>query len=673
MKNKRNLIQEIRRINNINLGKEVITEQETPILDLISLLVQRGSRDVKTQNLITQLGNASSQGKQISLLNQLRKSSDTLISNLVKSIDNDLTTALVEIIPRISRNKSVQDKIVSDIQAGVSMQETLNNISVFFKETYDSYVDDLLLRAFQNSLKKTYDEISASITPSKPQPPTPPKPQPPTPSPTNPASIIRNFFRDLLSQKPEFQVNLKTFQKSASDQVNRIKQLIEEYAQPNKTDEQIKEITSEVKKLILDLSQKDKEMVSLIETEIENGLKFSKGPERERWSSLKSAMELIKKDGADFGFIEKIASPLSEAWVTIREGLKYGLAWDRNLLLVAGKNIATWFPNLSNGIKALRKIQGVKASELPFVEGPFAGLKNFFVTSTFPGSLRGIPLGAPRQEIIKVGNIIKEKKTLESGYQAIYDLQKNSKTKAWASLAIEKITKVIKWQVYFGVLNALKSYVLFLYQSDEEMQKEYRGCIDEVGEAMARGDISLDESPDPEKIPSCLIQIQTGEQEVFTFPGSSWLYSLSNGFLGRDTYTKQELIEAILIRAYLYRGAEEDEAAEGVFNFIISPLIEPLTKMKMEEAGVGFFMGYLPAWAYELSTEIIPKTWARMVRGGTSEVGDALERMRTEAESAARELEQETGLELPIDTTIPTEEPVDLTTDDDVPPPPPGG
>jgi hypothetical protein len=657
MRNKRNLIQEIKRINSINLGKEIITEQEGPILDLITALVRRGSNDKQTQSLITKVSETQATGKRISLLSQLRKSQDIEISRLVKSIDNDILQELETIIPRLTNNKSVQTRIIQDIQNGVSKEDSIKNILTQFQRTYGDYANDFVNK-FSSSVGKTYDNILAKInppTPPKPEPdkpepdkPDPNKPEPPIPSPTDYISIIRKFFRDLLSKKPELQTNLKTFQISASEKVNRIKALVEEYAQPKMDGVRLKEISKEIRKIMVELGQEDKELVGVIELEIKNGLNNSPKAERKNWELLDAAMKDIKERGGDFTYIENIASPLSDFWVTIREGIKYGLAQERNFFIVSASNISGWFPRMSNFITALRKIQGVDVKELGLVLSPFDGGMNIAVTSTFPGSMRGIPAGAPRQEIIKVGEIVKSKKDLPSGYQAIYDLQKNSKTKAWASLAIEKITKVIKWQVYFSVLNALKSWVLFLYQSDEELQMEYRDCIKQVGDAMERGDISLDEAPNPEKIPSCLVEIEMGDQEVFNFPGSSYLNSLTFGYLGRDSYTKQELIQAILIRAYLQRGAEDDEWALGIYNFFIQPMIEPLTKLTLTEAGLGFFFGYAPAWAYEIATNYVPKTWSRIVTGGTTGVDEALENIRTQAETAASELEETTGLEIPV-------------------------
>ena len=650
MKNKRSLIQEIKRINSINLGKRIITEQEGPILDLITALVRRGSKDIETQSLITQLdGSQLNKGKQFRLLGELKKSVDSEIVTLIKSVEKDIIEELQIIIPRISNSSNVRDRIILDIQNGISEEQSIKNISLQFQRTYGEYAKNFT-KAFDTLLKKTYDDVSSAINPPKPQPP---KPQPPIPSPTDPISIIRKFLRDLLSKKPELQTNLRTFQISASEKINRIKELVEEYAQPKMEGGRLQEIGREIRKIMVELGQKDKDMVNQIDLEIQNGLKSSQGfAKKEEWRLLADAMTQIKADGADFTFVEKIASPLSEAWTTIREGIKYGLAQDRNISIVLAKNISKWFPNVSNFFSSLRKIQGVDIKELGLVQGPFGGGMNFLVTSTFPGSMRGIPLGAPRQEIVKVGNIIKDKKDLPSGYQAIYNLQKNSKTKAWASLAIEKITKIIKWQVYFGVLNALKSWVLFLYQSDEELQMEYRDCIKQVGDAMERGDISLDEVPNPEKIPSCLVDIEMGNQEVFNFPGSSWLFSLTGGRLGRESYTKQELIQAMLIRAYLQRGAESDDVALGVYNFVVKPMIEPLTKLTLEEAGLGFLGGWAPAWAYELATNYVPKTWSRIVTGGSTNVSEALENIRTEAETAATELEDSTGITL--DTSIPT-------------------
>lgn len=646
MRNKRNLIQEIKRINSINLGKEIITEQEGPILDLITALVRRGSNDKQTQSLITKVSETQAKGKRISLLSQLRKSQDIEISRLVKSMDNDLLQELETIIPRLTNNKSVQTRIIQDIQNGVSKEDSINYILRRFQKTYGDYANEFV-NEFSSSVGKTYDDISAKINPPTPPKPDPNKPEPPIPSPTDYISIIRKFFRDLLSKKPELQTNLKTFQISASEKVNRIKALVEEYAQ-TKIGDRLIEINEEVRKIMVELGQEDKKLVGIINLEIENGLKNSSKAESKKWELLAAAMKKIKEDGGDFTYIEKISSPLSDFWVTIREGLKYGLAMDRNFFLWYAKTIATWFPNLTSGIKALRQIQGVKADDLPFVEGPFTGPKSLFVTSTFPGSMRGIPAGAPRQEIIKVGDVIKSKKDLPSGYQAIYDLQKNSKTKAWASLAIEKITKVIKYQVYFGVLNALKSWVLFLYQTDEEFQMEYRDCIKQVGDAMERGDISLDEVPNPEKIPSCLVEIEMGDQEVFNFPGSSYLFSFTNGWLGRESYTKQELIQAILIRAYLFRGAEKKEFALGFYNFFVRPMIPPMTEATLAEVGLGFFFGYAPTWAYEIATNYAPKSWSRLVTGGSTEVSEALKKLRIQAIEAAEELEQDMGLEIPV-------------------------
>ena len=647
MRNKRNLIQEIKRINSINLGKEIITEQEGPILDLITALVRRGSNDRQTQSLITQLPNASTKGKRISLLSQLRKSQDIEISRLVKSVDNDILQELETIIPRLANNRSVRNRITQDIQNGVSENDSIRNILAQFRKSYGDYANDFV-DTFSGSLGKTYDDISAKINPPTPPKPDPNKPEPPIPSPTDYTSIIRKFFRELLSKKPELQTNLRTFQISASEKVNRIKALVEEYAQPKMKGDRLDEINKEIRKIMVELGQEDKDLVGIIDLEIQNGLNNSPKAERKNWELLAAAMKDIKEKGGDFTYIEKIASPLSEAWVTIKDGLKYGLARERNFFIVAASNIAEKFPKISKFFTALRKIQGVDVEELGIVKSPFGTGMNIAVTSTFPGSMRGIPTGAPRQEIIKVGDVIKSKKDLPSGYQAIYDLKKNSKTKAWASLAIEKITKVIKYQVYFGVLNALKSWVLFLYQSDEELQMEYRDCIKQVGDAMERGDISLDEAPNPEKIPSCLVEIEMGDQEVFNFPGSSYLFSFTNGSLGRESYTKQELIQAILIRAYLIRGAEDDEAALGFYNFFVRPMIPPMTETTLAEAGLGFFFGYAPTWAYEIATNYAPKSWSRLVTGGSTDVSEALKKYRIQAIEAAEELEQDTGLEIPV-------------------------
>jgi hypothetical protein len=652
MRNKRNLIQEIKRINSINLGKEIINEQEGPILDLITMLVRRGSNDVETQSLITKLNGAQTKGKQYSLLGELKKSVDSEIVALIKSVEKDIIADLQTIVPKVANSVQVRNRIMRDMQKGISKEDSIKNISIKFQQTYGEYAKNFT-KAFDTYLTKTYDDISNAINPPKPEPP---KPEPPTPSPTDPLSIIRKFFRDLLSKKPELQTNLRTFQKSASEKINRVKALVEEYAQPGMEGTRLQEISKEVRKIMVELGQQDKAMVDLIDLEIQNGIKSAQGwAKKEEWRLLEAAMKEIKGSGADFTFVEKIASPLSEVWVTIRDGIKYGLAQDRNLSIIWAKNISTWFPNISNFSSALRKIQGVDVKELDIVKSPFDDGMNFVVTSTFPGSMRGVPAGAPRQEIVKVGNIIKEKKNLASGYQAIYDLQKNSKAKAWASLAIEKITKVIKWQVYFGVLNALKSWVLYLYQSDEELQMEYRDCIKQVGDAMERGDISLDEASNPEKIPSCLVEISMGDQEVFNFPGSSWLFSATGGYLGRDSYTKQELIQAILIRAYLQRGAEDDETASGVSNFLVKPIIEPITKLTISEFGLGFFFGYAPTWAYEIVTNYVPKTWSRMVTGGQTGVDEALENIRTQAETAATDLRDTTGLEVPTQLESETE------------------
>jgi hypothetical protein len=652
MRNKRNLIQEIKRINSINLGKEIINEQEGPILDLITMLVRRGSNDVETQSLITKLNGAQTKGKQYSLLGELKKSVDSEIVALIKSVEKDIIADLQTIVPKVANSVQVRNRIMRDMQKGISKEDSIKNISIKFQQTYGEYAKNFT-KAFDTYLTKTYDDISNAINPPKPEPP---KPEPPTPSPTDPLSIIRKFFRDLLSKKPELQTNLRTFQKSASEKINRVKALVEEYAQPGMEGTRLQEISKEVRKIMVELGQQDKAMVDLIDLEIQNGIKSAQGwAKKEEWRLLEAAMKEIKGSGADFTFVEKIASPLSEVWVTIRDGIKYGLAQDRNLSIIWAKNISTWFPNISNFSSALRKIQGVDVKELDIVKSPFDDGMNFVVTSTFPGSMRGVPAGAPRQEIVKVGNIIKEKKNLASGYQAIYDLQKNSKAKAWASLAIEKITKVIKWQVYFGVLNALKSWVLYLYQSDEELQMEYRDCIKQVGDAMERGDISLDEASNPEKIPSCLVEISMGDQEVFNFPGSSWLFSATGGYLGRDSYTKQELIQAILIRAYLQRGAEDDETASGVYNFLVKPIIEPITKLTISEFGLGFFFGYAPTWAYEIVTNYVPKTWSRMVTGGQTGVDEALENIRTQAETAATDLRDTTGLEVPTQLESETE------------------
>jgi hypothetical protein len=652
MRNKRNLIQEIKRINSINLGKEIINEQEGPILDLITTLVRRGSNDVETQSLITKLNGAQTKGKQYSLLGELKKSVDSEIVALIKSVEKDIIADLQTIVPRVANGQQVRDSIMRDIQKGISKEDSIKNISEKFQKTYGEYAKNFT-KAFDTYLTKTYDDISNAINPPKPDPN---KPEPPIPSPTDPFSLIRKFFRDLLSKKPELQTNLRTFQKSASEKINRVKALVEEYAQPGMEGSRLQEISKEVRKIMVELGQQDKAMVDIIDLEIQNGIKSAQGwAKKEEWRLLEAAMKEIKGSGADFTFVEKIASPLSDAWIVIREGIKYGLAQERNLLIKAAKVVSEWFPKTTRFFSGLREIQGVDWKELNIVKSPFDTTTNIAVTSTFPGSMRGIPAGAPRQEIVKVGNIIKEKKNLASGYQAIYDLQKNSKTKAWASLAIEKMTKVIKWQVYFGVLNALKSWVLFLYQSDEELQMEYRDCIKQVGDAMERGDISLDEAPNPEKIPSCLVEIAMGDQEVFNFPGSSYLFSIFGGALGRESYTKQELIQAILIRAYLERGAEDDEVALGVYNFFVRPMIEPITKLTLEEAGLGFFFGYAPTWAYEIATNYVPKTWSRIVTGGQTGVDDALENIRTQAETAASDLEETTGLEIPVQLESETE------------------
>ena len=174
---------------------------------------------------------------------------------------------------------------------------------------------------------------------------------------------------------------------------------------------------------------------------------------------------------------------------------------------------------------------------------------------------------------------------------------------------------------------------------------------------MERGDISLDEARDPEKIPSCLVEIAMSDEEVFTFPGSGspFLMSVTRGLLGRDSYTKQELIQAILIRAYLERGAEEDEVGSGVYNFFVRPVLEPITKLTLEEAGLGFFFGYAPTWAYEIATNYVPKTWSRIVTGGATGVDEALENIRTQAETAASDLEETTGLEIPVQLESETE------------------
>jgi hypothetical protein len=653
MRNKRNLIQEIKRINSINLGKEIINEQEGPILDLITTLVRRGSNDVETKSLITKLNGAQTKGKQYSLLGELKKSVDSGIVALIKSVDKDIIADLQTIVPRIANGQKVRDRIMQDIQNGISKEDSIKNISEKFQKTYGEYAKNFT-KAFDTYLTKTYDDISNAINPPKPKPP---KPEPPIPSPTDPFSLIRKFFRDLLLKKPELQTNLRTFQISASEKINRVKALVEEYAQPGMEGSRLQEISKEVRKIMVELGQQDKEMVNLIDLEIKNGLKNTTKVERKNWELLDAAMTSIKADGADFTFVEKIASPLSDAWTVIRDGIKYGLAQDRNLLIKVAKIVSTWFPNSTKLSSWFREIQGVDWKELNLAKSPFGIATNIAVTSTFPGSMRGIPVGAPRQEIVKVGNIVKEKKNLASGYQAIYDLQKNSKTKAWASLAIEKMTKVIKWHVYFGVLNALKSWVLFLYQSDEEIQKKYRNCIKQVGDAMERGDISLDEARDPEKIPSCLVEIAMSDEEVFTFPGSGspFLMSVTRGLLGRDSYTKQELIQAILIRAYLERGAEEDEVGSGVYNFFVRPVLEPITKLTISEFGLGFFFGYAPTWAYEIATNYVPKTWSRIVTGGATGVDEALENIRTQAETAASDLEETTGLEIPVQLESETE------------------
>jgi len=212
MRNKRNLIQEIKRINSINLGKEIITEQEGPILDLITALVRIGSNDRQTQSLISQLSRTQTKGQRISLLSQLRKSQDIEISKLIKSVDNDILQELQTIIPRLANNRSVRNRITQDIQNGVSRKDSINNIMVRFRQSYGDYANDFV-NEFSGLLGRTYDDISDTINPPKPPEPNPvPNPVPPIPNPSDPTSILRKFIRNIFSKKPEFQTTLNTFQ-----------------------------------------------------------------------------------------------------------------------------------------------------------------------------------------------------------------------------------------------------------------------------------------------------------------------------------------------------------------------------------------------------------------------------------------------------------------------------
>jgi hypothetical protein len=636
MRNKRNLIQEIKRINSINLGKEIINEQEGPILDVITTLVRRGSNDVETKSLITKLNGAQTKGQRISLLSQLRKSKDIEISKLVKSLDNDILQDLETIITRIANNRSVRGKITKDIQNGISREDSINNIIRRFQETYRDYANDFV-NPFSGLLGKTYDDISATINPPKPPEPNPvPNPVPPIPNPSDSTSILRKFFRDLLSKNPELQTNLRTFQISASSKVNKVKALIEEYATPGLDGSRIQEIEDEVRKLMVELRKEDLSVMNQIKDEIDNGsdnaITYS---EKTKWKLLKNAYEGIEKKGASFGYIEKLA-PKGGSWLTISEGVKYAFAWERKILLKIARRLGkTW---IGDAWKGLREKSGQKIEDLNLVTSPFTGLKKFAATSTFPGSLRGIPKGAPTEKIEKVGNTLKSKTTIESGYKEIYNLQKSPELKAWASLAIEKIIKVVKFQLYAGVLNALVTYVKYLYQSDREIQDEYANCIIEVGKAIDNGDISINEEPDPEKIPTCLLKIIEEDKDIYNFPGSSWFFG--------DDYTKEELVKAIVIRAYLQRGAETGENGEFLVNAFIKPVLEPIMEITLGEGLINLFGGYLPSWAWEFWSNYVPNTILGELTGSSTGLDQTMQDLMRRAEQARTELETDTGIEI---------------------------
>jgi hypothetical protein len=514
----------------------------------------------------------------------------------------------------------------------VSRKDSINNIINQFRQSYGDYANDFI-DTFSGSLGKTYDDISNQI-PSPPKPD--PNPVPPIPNPSDSTSILRKFIRNIFSTKPEFQTTLNTFQKSASSKVNQVKALIEEYTTQGLEGSRIRQIEDEVRKLMVELRKEDLSVMNQIKDEIDNGLNNAKTySEKTGWRLLKTAYEEIEKKGASFGYIENLA-PKGGSWLVITEGVKYGFAFEKNLLLKIARRLGkTW---IGDAWKGLREISGQKIEDLNLVQSPFTGLKFFGATSTFPGSLRGIPKGAPTEKIEKVGNTLKSKTTLESGYKEIYELQKYPELKAWASLAIEKIIKVVKFQLYAAVLNALVTYVKYLYQSDREIQNAYPDCIREVGKAIDNGDISINEEPNTEKIPTCLLNIIEEDKEIYNFPGSSWLFG--------DDYTKEELIKAIVIRAYLQRGAEKGEYGEFLVNTLIKPVIEPIMEITLGEGLLNLFGGYLPSWAWEFTTNYLPSTILGELTGESSGLDQTMQDLMRQAEQARNELETETGIEV---------------------------
>jgi hypothetical protein len=536
MKDKK-ILTEINRIKEI-MGVKLLTEQPKVLSDVITSLVNLTSKGPLKNKLTSLSKNINLTSKDVKNIfdeiKLMRNVSPTVLSTI-----NKFEQSIV------NKYKDYSEYIRKQVGLNSDEDAIMDSIIKTMKDTYGDLLSGNLLDDFTINISKNIEKIKKEINPPKP---IPPKPE-------------ENFSKVINDISPDF----TKFAANKFDKMSEIAKKINEDAislinnQNQLSANEILDLENSITKGFNDLYYGNSEIIKFIEKEIEQGLKSNNKNLSNKYKLVKNKFDELKKTiGDDWGIV-KVLTPNTGKFgfwkKTIKETIK---DWQflGTVVKRMGRVIAQSGEKFKKYLDPQYQMKSIEETSKTLEGSSVVPFWKKQIYLTVFGSGRGIP----KKSLSKIidGKVIK----LDNPYQNIMDLfPKNKVGKAWASLIIEKLIKIIKTTVYLNVISNFYNYIKFNL-TDKKLQKTYGNCIYELSKKFKETGKSITELS-PDEYPKCF-------KDLVNTPN-----------------IENEVLQDIIVRGYYFADTESFIAKsldslkfnESFFSFIVSSRAQVITEV----------------------------------------------------------------------------------------------